>query len=381
MPLRSARIRHGRPAKPCGSRTSNFGAGPGQGPRPIFNGALDFDGAGYNGRRLRIDHNYFNDPIGPHQGVFVSAHDIIGVADHNTFLSANHGLGGSEPNQVFFDGYAPTYGGGRYGDGAWSAAAQFGSDQFFFIEDNTLNHQSAFYAVTDGFAGARWALRYNDITNSIQAHGTESTGRSRGTRALEGYNNTFTCTLTCMTYVINVRSGTVLMHDNVVSGYTSPGLALSVYRMLANFTFREADGRNVLDVNGTPAQASGTATGGSSNTLWRKPELDGCRTSGSATRFGSPRVASRAPISAVDDHGERCRDVDVCRPWGTLRWWRTPLSFSSGDPFEINEVTKAFDQPGRGAGHAITIRADHDVRLIWHDGNLQHQWRARPRRS
>ena len=70
-----------------------------------------------------------------------------------------------------------------------------GSSQFLFIEDNIFTTTKPDHAMADAYAGARFVVRHNTIFNGIISnHGTESTGRARGGRAVEVYNNTFTGT-------------------------------------------------------------------------------------------------------------------------------------------------------------------------------------------
>src|SRR5262245_36813790 len=84
--------------------------------------------------------------------------------------------------------------GGRYGDGSWAGPTNFGSSQFLFIEDNTFNCHLPPYVlpITDSYGGGRFVVRYNTIHDGmVGGHGTESTGRIRGVRAVEVYNNTY----------------------------------------------------------------------------------------------------------------------------------------------------------------------------------------------
>ena len=70
-------------------------------------------------------------------------------------------------------------------------------------------------------AGARFVVRHNTIFKNgvIANHGTESTGRVRGGRAMEVYGNIFTGT-DLNRFVGGVRvQAEVLFHDNTISGY------------------------------------------------------------------------------------------------------------------------------------------------------------------
>src|SRR5438132_11439294 len=83
---------------------------------------------------------------------------------------------------------------GQSGDGAWAGPTAFGSEKFFFVEDNYLKNGSNFNEFagnTDDLRGGRWVFRHNHCYDiELQSHGTES-GRYRGGRAREIYNNDF----------------------------------------------------------------------------------------------------------------------------------------------------------------------------------------------
>src|SRR5262245_43035024 len=113
---------------------------------------------------------------------------VIRVIDHNVWTqNQNNGeiiIYGSHWNEP----------GGRYGDGSWAGPTNFGSSQFLFIEDNTFNCHLPPYVlpITDSYGGGRFVVRYNTIHDGmVGGHGTESTGRIRGVRAVEVYNNTY----------------------------------------------------------------------------------------------------------------------------------------------------------------------------------------------
>ena len=105
---------------------------------------------------------------------------------------------------------------------AWMEDDDFGSDNYVFIEDSTFNYANANYEIVDSEFGARITFRYNTVTNSqgVCSHDTGSTPRSRGTRLIEAYNNTFTCTLSggCYTAANFNRGGSGLFYNNVLTG-------------------------------------------------------------------------------------------------------------------------------------------------------------------
>jgi hypothetical protein len=204
-------------------------------------GVLHVNGSNTNGSTFRFDHSEWNNLKGP--TVFDT---VIGVIDHNTFITDT---GFSIP----FYAYATTWDGQLNGDGSWAAATGFGSSQFLFLENNTFTHSTAtMQSASDAYAGARFVFRYNAfINNTINNHGTESTGRTRGGRAVEVYNNIFTGT-GLNKYVGGIRSGGVLFHDNGVSGYWGNSALFSLTNVRNYMPFVPwggADGTSVWDVN------------------------------------------------------------------------------------------------------------------------------------
>src|SRR5436190_5073963 len=137
-------------------------------------------GSNTNGSKFRFDHCKWNNLNGA--SVFDT---VIGVIDHNTFVMDRTGL----PINIY-DSY---WNGRTLGDGSWAALTGFGSSQFLFIEDNTFTHSDAsLRGITDSYGGGRFVVRHNNIFNGLIAnHGTESTGRARGGRAMKVYENTF----------------------------------------------------------------------------------------------------------------------------------------------------------------------------------------------
>ncbi len=213
-------------------------------------------GSNTDGSKFRFDHCKWNNMNGA--SVFDT---VIGVIDHNAFVIDRTGL----PINIY-DSY---WNGLTLGDGSWAAPTGFGSSQFLFIEDNTFTHSDQSQkGVTDSYGGGRFVVRHNNIFNGlISNHGTESTGRVRGGRAMEVYNNTFTGT-DLNRFVGGVRSGGVLFHDNSVSGYWGDSATFTLENFRNFYPFDPwggADGTNAWDVNEPNAFFTGTAASNSSN--------------------------------------------------------------------------------------------------------------------
>jgi hypothetical protein len=173
-----------------------------------FNGVIFVLGSNMNASQFRFDHNAWNLVKGN-----LLCNTVIGVIDHNTFTQFENA-----GTVWIYDSY---WDGRSYGDGSWSAPTGLGGSQFLFIEDNVWNgvHPPFVMPMTDAYAGARFVVRYNQIHDCyVTGHGTESTGRTRGTRAMEIYNNTYEGT-NLNIFLGGTRSGSLIVHDNSVSGY------------------------------------------------------------------------------------------------------------------------------------------------------------------
>ncbi len=167
-------------------------------------GLIHIRGSNTDGSQFRWDHCKWNDDLNG----YPVADTVIGVIDHNEVHVGNKVYEWLYPYDTYWNG-------GSYGDGSWAAPTNFGSSEFLFVEDNTITNTDTVYlvAATDAFAGARYVVRHNAIFNCYFGnHGTESTGRTRGCRAMEIYGNTFTGT-NINRFVGGSRSGGVLFHE------------------------------------------------------------------------------------------------------------------------------------------------------------------------
>ncbi len=101
-----------------------------------------------------------------------------------------------------------------YGDSSWASPTNLGSQQFIFVETNTFTDPSAVGAgAIDVDGGGRVVFRYN-TASFIATHGTETSGRFRGVRAFEIYNNTFTAVQNSQYTAIFIRGGTGVVYNN-----------------------------------------------------------------------------------------------------------------------------------------------------------------------
>ena len=148
-----------------------------------------------------------------------------GVDDHNLFEQ------GDDVNHSHFITNGSTNGHNN-GNGAWADFPYYGSDKFWFMEDNTIKG-IGFGTVSGGvdcLDGGRYVARHNYWQNATpNGHGTEGWA-VRGMRTTQVYNNTF---FWAVPFSGSQRSGTSIWHDNTWLGSNSPNgthTSLSYYR-------------------------------------------------------------------------------------------------------------------------------------------------------
>ncbi len=208
----------------------------------------------------RIDHCHFDQL---YANPFIMTHgQIYGVVDHCVLDERGRAL----TFQVYHDGW----GGHTHGDGSWADATYFGSEKFLFIEDNTFRNAKGYKSNgIDSYGGGRYVARHNYLVDTpIGGHGTETSGRLRGVRAIEVYNNTRVWNLADPRD--QLRSGTMLEFNNLRTGRNDPRLTsthLSCFREFRPFPFwGGANGHNRLDSNDVHGlYASGKHTGGNNS--------------------------------------------------------------------------------------------------------------------
>src|SRR5947208_9984500 len=310
--------------------------------------------------RVRIDHCHF---ASLHQARLIRNSKAYGVADHNLIEVSG--------NTFPFNNEGAIAGSGENGNAAWADYSWYGTDKFFFIEDNTLVRRNNTLAnsLVDSFYGGRWVARHNYMENMIPSgHGTES-GAGRGQRANEFYDNTIKMTVAWSGG--GQRSGTSLWHDKTFLGHNSDnGSAcnLSNYRetpargIQVPGTFTVADGtcpwdQNDTEGNGTYVEGhppflfdsgsptSGTTISGSTGTFtdstknwttnqWASYSIKNTNRSSECYLLGSYIISNTS--NSITYYYYPDRDV------------RQHLIFNSGDTYEIHRVLVMMDQCGRG---------------------------------
>jgi hypothetical protein len=309
-----------------------------------YNGAVQLVG---NSHAVRVDHNNFSTTLTKEPTHIYISGAVWGVADHNLFIG--------DVAFTSFDIYMSNWPNpdgttGVNGDGSFATPTNFGSQEFFFIEDNYLDARNAGSATggPDDLRGGRWVWRYNHCYDvSIQSHGTED-GRWRGGRAREIYNNDFHNTTTHG--VGGVRSGVTVFHDNTFDGVApgQSGYQIQAYRCIFKWPagpFQGATGDNPWDVNDPHGlYESGTAAAGSNQT-----------TIADTTKNWTPnqwigytaKFPGNNQVALIQSNTSNTLNVFYYGDSGGGHVWQ------AGDAYEVRRVLIALDQPGRGQGDLI----------------------------
>jgi cell division septation protein DedD len=321
-------------------------------------GAFHVAGSNTDGSSFRMDHCSWNNING--SPVFDT---VLGVVDHTTFYCAR-------PGYIMFYVYGSNWDGqGPYGDGSWHDPANFGSSQFLFFEDNTFTFNvGGLGTISDAYAGARFVVRYNTIHDGVlNNHGTESTGRTRGGRAYEAYNNIYAGS-GWNKFLSGCRSGTMLFHDNTISGYWGSNAicGLGNYRTHMTFpTFGGADGANAWDVNEPNTFFTGTAAANSAGTTetvsganWSTNQWKGYSVR-RLTNLGNLNTVTFAMIE-----GNTSNTITYSDNGG---YSLPSLAFTAGDSLEIRKIRHVLDGIGRGQGSLVTGGVNTTPPAGWND--------------
>jgi hypothetical protein len=311
----------------------------------------------------RIDHCHF---ASLYQGklIWISGW-VYGVADHNVIECR------TATSSFYF--WHDTYGGAnRYnGNGAWADYPWYGTNKFFFVEDNRINGNgiSVLSGNTDSLAGARYVLRHNYWHNAApNGHGTEG-GPIRGQRAYEVYDNVINWTIA--NPAAGQRSGSSLWHDNTWTGIEQGNRN---HTNLPNF--REtparaypiwgiADGTSPWDVNDT--EGNGTSVEGHPPFLFDSGmDTSSVNSRGvihDSTKNWTPNqwvgysIQNTNPNSASYTLGSYV----ISNTSNTITYsyysgtdTAAHLIFNAQDTYEIHRVLVMGDQNGRGKGDLVT---------------------------
>jgi hypothetical protein len=312
----------------------------------------------------RIDHCHFGQL---YQGKMIGvAGWVYGVADHNVI----------ELRRTRTQGFYVTcaaYGNKAQAHGSWADYPWYGTDKFWFIEDNTITgFDSTPNGVTDSYFGARFVVRHNYIKNGyIGDHGTE--GRGRGQRVKEVYNNTFK-TPTSTFHPGGQRSGTSLWHDNISIGLEPNNDAVCGLQNFREFPARSntpwglADGTSPWDANDT--EGNGTFVeqvppkppfvfeqGTDDSSVNSQGVLHDSTKNWVPNQWVGYCVTNYNPVYTSDGIGSYI--TSNTSNTITYVYYSAPdapqhMIFNAGDPYKIHRVFIMMDQNGRGKTDLIT---------------------------
>ncbi len=299
----------------------------------------------------RIDHCHFDQLYA--NPFIMTRGQVYGVVDHCVLDERPRSL----TFQIWHDGW----GGHSFGDGSWADDTHFGSEKFLFIEDNTFRNANGYKSNgIDAYGGGRYVVRHNYLVDTpIGGHGTETTGRSRGVRAIEAYDNTFAWNLVDPRG--QLRSGTMLQFNNLWTGKIKPdskSAHLTCYRQFRPFPFwGGANGNNRLDSNDSQAaHASGKHTGANnSNTLvvanagWKVNQWVGYTVTNTSQTLTTRVGVAFHPSSCITANTSDTITYMYASDFGP----KGNLNFNNGDGYEIYKLLAALDQPGRGKGDLL----------------------------
>jgi hypothetical protein len=299
---------------------------------------------------VRLDHLHFTGQIHRGAGIEIYA-GTRGVQDHIVYDQADKSNPQNFQNKIKNGSYP-------YGDIEWSRSSGFGTDDFWFIEDNWVNNDSGviFSAAQgwDGHQGSKYILRYCILFNvEILCHGTENS-RQRGGRAQEIYNCEYHWDHS--TSLDGIRSGTLLVHDNTFVGIQPSGWNQQTYRMIYNYGgsgpfagWGGANGTSPWDVN-DPAGVfdSGTVTG------WTNSGNSGTLTDSS--KNWTPDQYFGYSLRRPSDGATMLIAGNTATTLNARRWGDPCciVNWTVGQPYEIRKVLQSIDQPGAGASDLIS---------------------------
>jgi hypothetical protein len=307
-------------------------------------GTVLFNGSTLN---FRLDNCKFNNLL---NRCTYFRNSVCGVVDHCVFVSA-----GTVTATINHDQWPNPNGSvGTWGDGSWASPIDWGGPNAIYFEDNTFESDPPKKAALDGYGGTRFVMRYNTIENMhIDSHGTGSTGRFRGVRQWEIYNNNIIYNPVSPVEAIYLRGGTGVIFNNTINGLRKTA-TLHTYRYHTDFqSWPGSDGTCAWDLNNPTVYLTGhAATGSKDFTLvvaganWTANQWVGYTVRDTASSSLYPDGFFSAIISNTKntikvESGSQIID----KP------------FRAGDYFEIRKVMQGLDMIGGSTGDLLPAGA------------------------
>ena len=308
-------------------------------------------GTGPN-RSARIDHCHF-DHLYWGQALGITGW-MYGVDDHNVFVC--------NPPVLSHSIWHDTWGGQLNGNGSWADYPYYGTEKFWFIEDNTIIGSGTVQTSgnIDVWNGGRYVARHNAFINAApNSHGTEG-GPVRGGRAREVYDNTFNWTMNWVGHM--QRSGGSLWHDNAWTGLESGALNHTFFALYREWgaigndlsLWGLAGGQNLWDFNDPHGLYD---SGLDTSSVDSQGVVHDSSKNWTANEWAGYSVTNMNPASACYRHNSYI--ISNTSNTITYSYYAggdrgAPLVFNAGDPYAIYRVLIALDQNGRGKGNLIS---------------------------
>lgn len=180
------------------------------------NGSVEIEGYSTT---ARVDHCHFHTYAGGGVTLRVDG-AVLGVADHNYFDTYTS-ISGTAFLVGIYNGATWNGNSDDIGNGTWADDDYWGTNKFFYVEDSFFTAPPGGIQVTDSDAGARYVVRYSNLTNtSFDNHWTSASGPTRSSRAVEAYENTYVTTGQSNKFY-SANGGTALLWGNTYSGITN----------------------------------------------------------------------------------------------------------------------------------------------------------------
>ncbi len=320
----------------------------------VTNTSINYYGAiacyGTTNTSWRVDNVDFN---GLYAKGICTYGNSFSVIDHNVFYersisvsAGNYIPGDSEGDESY--AYPPTYGPN--------------SANVLYVEDNYFTNIVGYVAsvgACDGNTGARMVFRYNTVWNDLfNNHGTETGGRDRSERSFEIYGNTFNYSASAPGYpcfaAALIRGGSGVIFSNACNGYNAL-VALRSFRYTTSFygewePFGGATGIDPWDSNSPTLYLSGTSSGPNGASYLQVTGADWATNQWYGytvldTNNGLFSVITSNTTNTIYYIGSDTASASIIAG--------SPLTFNTGDAFQIHLVYAALDQPGRGSGDLL----------------------------
>lgn len=265
-------------------------------------------------------------------------------------------------------------GAGVFGDESWTEAAELGKgDKSFFVEDCLFEATNVAFAL-DGWKGERVVFRHNRLHNAmIGNHGTETSGRLRGGRSFEIYDNVLMFTADVYA-AIEMRSGNGVIYNNAIAGKVKHAIRTDNYRDATSFepwgiacgespfdkNDVDKDGKPVVYETGAHSGASGARVLICAGKQWKPDQWVGYSVHNAVT--------GKSSIIETNTRDTIVPRYDESHSGPNLLW-------SAGDAFRIERCLVALDQTGRGKGTLISGDVPSPARWPRQEPEQTYVWR------